>query len=88
MFFHLSCNHYALVVIQFWFGFDACKKGGLCDGICYDFPAPPYCDVWCYEILCGVGDLILFDGKIAPGIDYRLYLNPKYVETGPGFQTI
>ena len=33
-------------------------------------------------------DRIWLDGKVAPGPDYRLYLAPKYVETGPGFQTI
>ena len=88
MFFHLSCNHYAPVLIQFWFGFDACKKSGLCDGIFFDFPTQPYCDVQWHEILCGVGDRIWFDGTIAPGADYRLYLTPKYVETGPGFPTI
>jgi len=43
---------------------------------------------------CGDGmimvnaDRIWLDGKVAPGPDYRLYLTPKYVETGPGFQTI
>ena len=88
MFFYQSYNHYAPLLIQFRFGFDARKKRGLCDGIWYDFPAPPYCDVWCCEILCEVGDRIRFDSKIAPGDDYRLYLTPKYVETGPGFQTI
>ena len=31
---------------------------------------------------------IWLDGKVAPGPDYRLYLTPKYVETGPGFQMI
>ena len=29
MFFHLSINHYAPVLIRFWFGFGAGKKGGL-----------------------------------------------------------
>lgn len=33
-------------------------------------------------------DGIRLDGKVAPGLDYRLYLTPKYVETGPGLQTI
>ena len=33
-------------------------------------------------------DGIWLDGKVAPGRDYRLYLTPKYVETGPGLQTI
>ena len=33
-------------------------------------------------------DRIWFDGKVAPGPDYRLCLTPKYVETGPRFQTI
>ena len=88
MFFHLSINHCAPVLIQFWCGFDACKKAGVYDGICYDFPAPKYCDVWGCEILFGLGDLIWFDGNIAPGPDYRLYLTPKYVETVPEFQVI
>ena len=33
-------------------------------------------------------DRIWLDGKVAPGPDYHLYLIPKYVETGSGFQTI
>ena len=33
-------------------------------------------------------DRLWLDGKIAPGPDYRLYLTPKYVETGAGFQNI
>ena len=33
-------------------------------------------------------DRIWLDGKVAPGPDYRLYLTPKYAETGPEFQTI
>ena len=28
-------------------------------------------------------DRILLDSNVAPGPDYRLYLTPKYVETGP-----
>ena len=31
---------------------------------------------------------ILLDSNVAKGADYCLYLTPKYVETGPGFQTI
>ena len=31
-------------------------------------------------------DRVWLDGKTAPGPDYRLYLTPKYVETGAGFQ--
>ena len=33
-------------------------------------------------------DRIWLDGKVAPGPDYPLYLIPKYVESGPRFQTI
>ena len=33
-------------------------------------------------------DRIWLDGKVVPGLDYRLYLTPKYVETGSGFQAI
>ena len=33
-------------------------------------------------------DRIWLDGKVAPRPDYRLYLTPKYVETGVGFQNI
>ena len=33
-------------------------------------------------------DRIWLSGRVAPGPDYRLYLTPKYVETGPRFQTI
>ena len=34
----------------------------------------------------GNADCIWLDDKIAPGPDYRLYLTPKYVETGVVFQ--
>ena len=55
MFFHLSINHYAPLLIRFW-----CRqKGGLCDGICYAFPAPPCCDVgvvkFCAGLVIGFG---------------------------------
>ena len=33
-------------------------------------------------------DRIWLGGKVALGPDYRLYLAPKYVETGPRFQAI
>ena len=33
-------------------------------------------------------DRIWLGGKVALGPDYCLYLAPKYVETGPGFQAI
>ena len=56
MFFHLSITHYAPVLLRFRFGFGAGKIGGSYDGIYYGFPAPPYCDVWGFEILCEVGD--------------------------------
>ena len=39
-------------------------------------------------VIMGNADCIWLDGKIAPGPDYRLYLTPKYVETGAGFQNI
>ena len=31
---------------------------------------------------------ITFEGKLAPGPDYRLYLSPKYVETEAGFNRL
>ena len=46
MFFYLSINHYAPVLIRFSFGFGAGKKGGSYDGIWYGLPAPPYFDGW------------------------------------------
>jgi len=42
----------------------------------------------CIGVIMVNADRIWLDGKVAPGPDYRLYLTPKYVETGPGFQTI
>ena len=57
-------------------------KGGFYDRISYGFSSPPYCDDCHREIL------FWLDGKIAPGPDYRLYLTPKYVETGAGFRNI
>ena len=103
MFFHLSINHFAPVLIRVLCGAGEGKKGGLYDGLWYGFTASSYRHVWGREILCGVGnwicrgqmgcigvimvnaDRIWLDGKIAPGPDYRLYLTPKYVETGAGF---
>ena len=43
---------------------------------------------WAYGVIMVNADRIWLDGKIAPGPDYRLYLTPKYVETGAGFQNI
>ena len=42
----------------------------------------------CIGLIMVNADRIWLDGMVAPGSDYRLYLTPKYVETGPGFQTI
>ncbi len=33
-------------------------------------------------------DMIVFEGEIAPGPDYRLYLTPRYVETEKDFLAI
>ena len=33
-------------------------------------------------------DTIVFDGEMAPGPDYRLYLTPEYVETEDAFLRI
>jgi len=33
-------------------------------------------------------DAIVFEGELAPGPDYRLYLTPEYVETEDGFWQI
>ena len=43
---------------------------------------------WGNGVIMVNADRIWLDGKIAPGPDYRLYLTPKYVETGAGFQNI
>ncbi len=43
---------------------------------------------WGERVIMVNADCIWLDGKIAPGPDYRLYLTPKYVETGAGFQNI
>ena len=42
----------------------------------------------CFEVIMLNADRISLDGKVAPRPDYRLYLTPKYVETGCGIQTI
>ena len=69
MFFHLSINQYAPVVIRFWLGAGAGKKGSLYDGICNGYPAPPYRDVRGCEILCGVDDWIWVRGIFSAHID-------------------
>lgn len=33
-------------------------------------------------------DTIAFEGKLAPGPDYRLYLSPRFVETEAGFEAL
>ena len=33
-------------------------------------------------------DLISFEGRLAPGPDYRLYLSPKFVETEADFEAL
>ena len=43
---------------------------------------------WAYGVIMVNADRIWLDGNIAPGPDYRLYLTPKYVETGAGVQNI
>ena len=43
---------------------------------------------WGDGVIMVNADRIWLDGKVAPGPDYRLYLTPKYVETGAGFQNI
>ena len=43
---------------------------------------------WGDGVIMVNADCIWLDGKIALGPDYRLYLTPKYVETGAGFQNI
>ena len=43
---------------------------------------------WGDEVIVVNADRIWLDGKAALGPDYSLYLTSKYVETGPGFQTI
>ena len=43
---------------------------------------------WGDGVIMVDADRIWLDGKVAPRLDYRLYLAPKYVETGPGFQTL
>ena len=34
------------------------------------------------------GDSIAFDGRLAPGPDYRLYLSPEFVETEADFEAL
>ena len=43
---------------------------------------------WGDGLILVSADRIWLDGKVALPPDYRLYLTPKYVENGPGFQTI
>ena len=37
---------------------------------------------WGDGVIMANADQIWLDGEISPGPDYRLYLTPKYVETG------
>ena len=48
MFFHLSMNHYALLLIQFHFRL----KVRLSNTICSECFAPPHSNVWSCGILC------------------------------------
>ncbi len=34
------------------------------------------------------GDVIAFEGRLAPGPDYRLYLSPEFVETEDAFEAL
>ena len=43
---------------------------------------------WGDGVIMANADRIWLDGKISPGPDYRLYLIPKYVETGTEFLQI
>ena len=43
---------------------------------------------WGDGVIMVNADRIWLDGKVAPGLDYHLYLTPKYVETEPGSETI
>ena len=104
MFFHLSINHYAQLLIRFWFGFGVGKKEayvmesampflrrhvvmlGLWNFV-RDLPGSDGLHLGDGMIMINA-DRIWLDGKVAPGSDYCLYLTLKYVETGPGFQTI
>ena len=43
---------------------------------------------WGDGVIMVNADRIWLDGKIASGPDYRLYLTPKYVETGAGFKIL
>ena len=40
---------------------------------------------WGEGVIKVFDDTIVFDGKMAPGPDYRLYLTPEYVETEDAF---
>ena len=42
----------------------------------------------CIGVIMANADQIWLDGEISPGPDYRLYLVPKYVETGGDFLQI
>ena len=43
---------------------------------------------WGDGVIMANADRIWLDGEISPGPDYRLYLIPKYVETGAEFRQI
>lgn len=43
---------------------------------------------WVDGVIMANADQIWLDGEISPGPDYRLYLTPKYVETGAEFLQI
>jgi len=66
MFFHLSINHYAAVLIRFWFGFGAGKKRGLYDGICYAF-------LRCHNVMFAV---VKFCAALVIGFGLGVYFLP------------
>ena len=43
---------------------------------------------WGEGTLFVASDLIAFEGKLAPGPDYRLYLSPEFVETESAFEAL
>jgi hypothetical protein len=40
---------------------------------------------WADGALAVTDDALVFDGRVAPGPDYRVYLVPEFVDSGPAF---
>ena len=84
---------YFLPILMAEKGLDSALVGALsdsalrCGTFVWDLPGSGWLH-WGDEVVMINADHDWLDDKVAPGPDYCLYLTPKYVESGIGFQTI